>query len=145
MLALSAMIRSFWRARKARSTSAIRALRLCGARRLRAFRLGEPYCQQPGKPQEQKIEREKNDETDMAAKLAFHHRSDPVGGKITCDHECDVIEDELHGGLPCDGPVPGGRLPRGAESSALEIFMPDITGRSSYLFPYTSPPPSSIT
>src|SRR5215470_988236 len=62
--------------------------------------LGEPDRKHPSHPQEHKIEREEDDEADLAAKLAFGDEADGVGGEIACDHEDNVIDDEPHDSVP---------------------------------------------
>jgi len=62
--------------------------------------LGEPHRKHPSHPQEQKIEREEDDEADLAAKLEFGDEADGVGSEIACDHEDDVIDDEPHDSVP---------------------------------------------
>src|SRR5262245_57723155 len=62
--------------------------------------LCEPHRKHPSHPQEQEIEREEDDEADLAAKLEFCDEADGVGGEIACDHEDDVIDDEPHDSVP---------------------------------------------
>src|SRR6266446_5061031 len=87
------------------ATSPQRAFRSCdyadlGTRGFDMTGLGDPHRKHPSNPQEQKIEHEKDDETDLAAKLAFGDETDGVGGEIACDHEDDVIDDEPHDDFP---------------------------------------------
>src|SRR5262249_25856753 len=98
------------------------APRLCisggsGALRLRILGLRQPYRKNPREPQEQKIERKKDDEAHVTAELELGDEADGIGGEIAGDHEGDVVGDEDHDEFliaqyelaPRRGPAPPGR------------------------------------